>query len=77
MKAREVIRAVVSDSGRSITEVCRAMGRGDLFLSSYASRGRIPGIELMAEICDSTGHDLIVRNRETGLEIPIDPPQRE
>ena len=36
-----------------------------------------PGTNVLAEICDVTGHDLIVRNRETGREIVIDPPKKE
>lgn len=75
MQARDIIRAVVSDSGSSITQASKDMGRSDLYLSSYASRGRIPSIELMAEIGDATGHDLLLRNRKTGREITIDPPR--
>lgn len=76
MEAKDIIRAVVLDSGKKITSVSLDMGRARLFLSSYVSRDRLPSIELMAEIADVTGHDLLLRNRESGREIIIDPPNR-
>lgn len=74
MDAKNIISAAVSDSGKKITAVSRDMGRTRIFLSSYISRGRLPSIELMAEIADATGHDLLLRNRRTKNEIIIDPP---
>lgn len=77
MQAREIIRAVVGDCDMPMTQVSRSIGRSKLFIGRYVSRKVPPGAELLAEICDVTGHDLLVRNRETGREIVIDPPEKE
>lgn len=77
MQAKDIIRGIVGDAGMTITQASVKAGRSQLFLSSYASRGRIPSVELMAEICDATGHDLLIRNRKTGREIIIDPPTKD
>lgn len=74
MKANEVLRAVVNDCDLSMVQISQSMGRSRLFVGSYVSKRLKPNIELMAEICDATGHELIVRNKITGSEITIDPP---
>lgn len=74
MDASEIIRACLADCSKSARQVCRDMGRSETFLSSR--RNRIPTIKLMAEIADATGHDLLIRNRESGNEFIIDPPNR-
>ena len=77
MKAETAIREVVSDSGKSMYRVSLDMGRSKLYIGQAVSSGQIPTIKTMAEICDATGHDLLVRNRETGREIVIDPPKKD
>lgn len=74
MQANEVIRAMVKDSGIAQTTVSLSMGRRQNYVASYISRKRIPSIELMAEMADSAGFDLVLRNRHSGNEIQIDPP---
>ena len=77
MDARDIIKGAVSDSGKKITVVSMEMGRSRAFLSSYITKRQVPSVELVAEIADATGHDLLLRNRETGNEIIIDPPSHE
>ena len=77
MKATDVIRAVVNDCPMSMRKVSASMGRSQMFLGTYVSRGMLPNIELMSEIADTTGHDLLLRNRSSGNEIIIDPPIRD
>ena len=76
MDARKVIADVVADSGMSKYRVSLNLGRDRSFISSTVAQGKIPTIETMAEIGDVTGHDVIVRNRKTGREITIDPPDK-
>lgn len=76
MDATEIIRACLDDSPKSARQVCREMGRTETFLSSQIATKRIPTIKLMAEIANTTGHDLLLRNRETGNEIIVDPPEK-
>lgn len=74
MDAREIIKAVVSDSGYSQRQISLSIGRKQHYIASYISKERVPSIELMAEISDACGCDLIVRNRNNGNEYIIDPP---
>lgn len=62
------------DSGMSLSGLSKDMGRKRAFLSTYLATDRVPSVELMAEVCDASGHDLIVRNRETLKEMVLDPP---
>ena len=77
MQPGDVVRVLADDYGISRIELSRKLGRSDFFISNYISTGRLPRIELLAEICDATGHDLLVRNRTTGREIIIDPPRKD
>ena len=77
MKARDFIRGVMSlGNGISQQELSRKIGRHKRFISGYLASGRVPSIELAAEIADAVDCDLIVYNRETGLEDIIEPPER-
>lgn len=77
MKARDFIRGTMSlGNGISQQEVSRRMRRNKSFISKYLASGNIPSIELAAEIADAVDCDLIVYNRETGLEDIIEPPER-
>lgn len=75
MKAKDAIRAMVQDSELNQSQVAVSMGRSESYIRSCVSYGRIPSIALMAEIGKATGHDLILRNKRTGNEIVIDPPE--
>lgn len=77
MDSSEVIKAVVEDSELSMYAVSGLMGRSRLYIGQAVSAKRIPTIRTMAEICEATGHDLLIRNRKTGREITIDPPKKE
>ena len=77
MRARDVIRATVEDSGMSMRRVSTLLDRSTYFIASTAGQGKVPSIELMAEIGDVTGHDLVIRNRKTGKEIVVDPPAKD
>ena len=77
MQSDEIIRAVVDDSGMSMYAASLAMGRSKLYIAQAVYAKRIPTVRTLAALCDVTDHDLIVRNRKTGREITIDPPERE
>lgn len=76
MRAEDVLRAMVDDCDLPYMQISKKIGRSKLYIGSYLSKKQKPNIELMAEIGDATGHDLLVRNRETGREIIIDPPEK-
>lgn len=77
MQSEDIVREVVSDSGKSMYRVSLDMGKSRLYIAQVVHARRLPTIRTMAEICDATGHDLLVRNRTTGREIIIDPPEKE
>ena len=77
MQSNEILRAICEDAGLPMSRVSTLAGRSNLYIARYMSDKKSPGTNVLAEICDVTGHDLIVRNRETGREIVIDPPKKE
>ena len=76
MDARKVAKEMTIDSGLSMYRVSIDMGRNKSFLGTMLASSRSPSAEMLAEIGTITGHDVIVRNRSTGREIIIDPPDK-
>jgi len=77
MRSDEILRAICEDAGMPMSRASSLAGRSNLFIARYMSDKKSPGTNVLAEICDVTGHDLLVRNRETGREIIIDPPEKD
>lgn len=77
MQAQEVLRHFFGKGRMSTIEVSKKMGKSRSYLSNYLSTGRVPSLELTAEIMDAIDNDVVIRDRSTGQEIPIDPPQHE
>ena len=76
MRSDEYIRAISRSSGLSQYELSKRMGRSKSYVSVYLANGISPRIGLAAEIADAAGCDLLVRNRETGEEEIVEPPER-
>jgi len=76
MRAEDTLQFVIDDSGKSMYAISLDMGKSKLYIAQAVHRQRIPTLRTFAEICEATGHELIVRNKETGREIVIDPPER-
>lgn len=74
MKAEEIVRTLVENSGISKRQVSLSMGRSESFIGAVIAQSRMPNIELASEIADACGYDTIFRSRETGKEIKVDPP---
>lgn len=77
MKAKRIFNKVVNTSGLTKAELARRMGRNDNYIRGYVTRGSIPKVDTFAEIADVSGYDLLVRHRQSGEEIIIDPPERQ
>lgn len=73
MQAQEAFRYVLDNSGKSQRQISRDLGKVDTFISSMLSGKRTPGLQLMANVADVCGYDLLLVNRQTGEAIPIDP----
>ena len=77
MKARKVLPAVVKGSGKSMQSISLEMNRVRTYLANTIKKQAVPRADILAEIADTCGYDLILRNRSSGDEIIIDPPRRE
>lgn len=77
MNAKEVFRHVVDNSGLSRAGLARSMGRTTSYFTNVLSRGSVPKLDTFAEIADVSGYDLLVRHRQSGEEILVDPPERQ
>jgi len=79
MDANKVLKYLVSSSGMSRAAISRKMGKNDNYISVRLQTGRrnLPRIDTMSTVADACGYDLLLRNREDGTEIIIDPPKRE
>lgn len=76
MRARDIIAAIVGDSGKSGYQLSHEMGMSHGYISQKVAAGSPPNTETIAAICAATGHEVVIRNRKTGHEIIIDPPER-
>ena len=77
MTAVEVLRAFFGAGKLSTVDVSLKMGRNRSFLSAYLTRGNEPKVGLFAEILDVIGYDLLMRKRDDGTEIILDPRPKE
>lgn len=73
MQADKVLRAIIEKSGHSVDGASRIVGKNKSYFSGMFARGSIPKLDTMATLCDILGWDLLVRDREDGFEIEIDP----
>lgn len=77
MQAHDVLRALFNDSGMSMTNLSRAIGKSDKFISRYLSGGTTPGLSVTSQIADVCGYDLKLEKRDGTETIIIDPPHKE
>lgn len=77
MTPESIVPYIVSKSGRATIAISESLGRSRGYLASYIANKRTPNIRLLAELGNELGYDLLVRNRETGDEIIIDPPKED
>ncbi len=76
MQARELLRFVFRTMPYGQRETSLRIGRSRDFISNYVATKRVPNLELAAEIFDAIDCDLLLRDRFTGDEIIIDPPEK-
>lgn len=75
MRADKVLKAILAKEGISSIQASRKIGKSDAYLSSIIAKGTSPGVSTMAGICDVLDYDLLVRSRNDGFELTIDPPE--
>lgn len=74
MNARDVLKAITRKAPD--TKLSLAMGKNSNYLSVAKSRKSVPQADTFAMISNVCGYDLLVRERDTGDEIIIDPPDK-
>jgi hypothetical protein len=75
MQANEAMRALFGRGKASAIDASFKIGKKRNYISGTISRGSTPQADTYAMIMDAIGYDLLLRNRETGEEIIIDPPE--
>jgi len=73
MDARETLRYLIDQSGKPKTTISTDLGKSQGYINSYLTIGRAPGVDVLANIADVCGYDLVIVNRETGQTTRIDP----
>lgn len=68
---------IVKQSGISMQTISAKMNRSRSFISMTIRKGGVPQSDTLAEVANICGYDLILRKRDDGTEIIIDPPVRE
>lgn len=76
MQITNVLRAMLARKGISAVSAARLMKRSDSYISRRISGNQIPKVDSLAEIGNVLGFDLLLRDRQDGFEILIDPPER-
>ena len=77
MQPRNVIPTIVSSSGKSMQSISLAIGRTRTYINSTIQNRSISHVDTVAAVADVCGYDLLLRKRDDGTEIIIDPPQKE
>lgn len=77
MEALDSLRQAINDSGLSMYAVSKLMGKTPIYIGALFSRGSTPRTDTYATIADACGYDLLLRKRDNGAEILIDPPRKE
>lgn len=58
MDAKQALRSLVDNSGKSQRAISRELGKTDNYVSALFSMGRAPGSDLMAAIAQACGYTL-------------------
>lgn len=77
VEPKDVLSALVKNSGKSMRTISMAIGRSPNFLASTTQKRSTPHCETVANVADVCGYDLLLRKRSDGSEIIIDPPSKD
>lgn len=77
MQPLESLAEVVRLSGLSMQTISAKMNRSRSFVSMTIRNGGMPKVDTLASVAGICGYDLLLRKRDDGTEIVIDPPQQD
>lgn len=76
MQVNQVIRVMVSRSGKSPETVSAELGRSKTFVRNVSNPSRSPALATVAEIADALGYRLELVDTATGERVgSIEPPR--
>ena len=76
MEPIDVLPTIVRGSGRSMQSMSLQLGRSRNYITQTIQNLSVSKVDTVAEIADVCGYDLLLRKRDDGSEIVIDPPRR-
>ncbi len=77
MKPTDVLNAMISKRGLTYIQASLQAGRSRGYMGRMVYKKVVPGTAVLADIGDRLGFDLILRDRQDGSTIIIDPPEDE
>jgi transcriptional regulator with XRE-family HTH domain len=66
---------MLAKEGVTAAEMSRRLGKSRLYMTTLFANERVPTIGTMTSVCKELNYDLLVRSRDDGYEITIDPPE--
>ena len=76
MNANDIIAATVAHSGLSMRAVSLKLKRSENYVSQTIRNGNTPLTDTVAEIAAACGYKIVLRPRDGGRKIVIDPPRK-
>lgn len=77
MQSKEALRTIVRESGQTLRSISTTIGRSQNYMAATVQNDSAPKADTIAEIADACGYDLLLRKRDDGSEIIIDPRERD
>ena len=71
---KEIPQLLINKAELSRWAASKAMGRAGSYVDTVIRTGRVPSLDVAADLADVCGFDLCAINRETGERLVIDPP---
>lgn len=74
MDVRNALTHAIESSGMTRYAVAKKLGKSTNYIYNLFNKDTSPSFVTIANIADVCGHDVILKSRETGEEIPLDVP---
>ena len=71
MKGTGIMRSVLERESISPTKASVQMGHGRSYLNTLINEGRDCKLSTLAEFCEATGYEVIVRSKTDGFEFEV------
>ena len=72
MNTMKVMREILKMENLSLAEASAKVGRSDTYFGSVLNQRKSIGSNVLAEICDAFGYELVIRSKDGEREFIID-----